>query len=223
MMKNNLFECAVTRVENFLDRSMNSNEIEIWKKKTNEWIKKKKRKVKKNKRIYIYIYAKRPRIDLSFRTVLACMTSTTFPGSPSLLSRSPLACISIITLAGIIHVQGSRKATDEGTSEIIGGMKRRNAWFNTLLTVSRGGELCTRYPLDRSLAIDQFSSRLKFLVWGEFTLSDCWSIKLIDLADTKSSVWMKFQSRQDKFDCSIDGSLLRREKGGIFCFSNLVV
>lgn len=27
---------------------------------------------------------------------------------------------------------------------------------------------------------------------------------------------MKFQSRQDKFDCSIDGSLLRREKGGIF-------
>lgn len=189
----------------------------------NEWMnkKKKKRKVKKNKRIYIY--AKRPRIDLSFRTVLACMTSTTFPGSPSLLSRSPLACISIITLAGIIHVQGSRKATDEGTSEIIGGMKRRNAWFNTLLTVSRGGELCTRYPLDRSLAIDQFSSRLKFLVWGEFTLSDCWSIKLIDLADTKSSVWMKFQSRQDKFDCSIDGSLLRREKGGIFCFSNLVV
>lgn len=93
------------------------------------------------------------------------MTSTTFPGSPSLLSRSPLACISIITLAGIIHVQGSRKATDEGTSEIIGGMKRRNAWFNTLLTVFRGGELCTRYPLDRSLAIDQFSSRLKFLVW----------------------------------------------------------
>lgn len=38
---------------------------------------------------------------------------------------------------------------------------------------------------------------------------------------------MKFQSRQDKFDCSIDGSLLRREKGGFFIFRiqsfNLIV
>lgn len=35
-------------------------------------------------------------------------------------SRSPLACISIITLAGIIRVTGEiRKATDEGMGEIM--------------------------------------------------------------------------------------------------------
>lgn len=72
---------------------------------------------------------KRPRIDLSFRTAASPRVYDehhfSLGSSPSLLSRSPLACISIITLAGIIRVDVTkaritgemRKATDEGTAE----------------------------------------------------------------------------------------------------------
>lgn len=45
-MKNNLFECAVTRVENFLDRSMNSSEQNRDMEEENEWMKEKKKEEK---------------------------------------------------------------------------------------------------------------------------------------------------------------------------------